>query len=186
VLFGALGDLAWRLVGPALYDLFRKRKLPENFQLIGVDHTIDTGLLVTRLRDAATRFSKAGAFNAAEWDRFAACIRGHSMDLNDQTAYPALKDLLHAPDRDRRRTRFVVEKPLGRDLESFRVINETLADRFHEQQIFRMDHFLGKETVQNILALRFANPIFEPIWNRRYIDHVAITVAETLMPGYKP
>ena len=82
--------------------------------------------------------------------------------------------------RDRAGTRIVVEKPLGHDLESFRTVNAALTRVFHESQIFRIDHFLGKETVQNIIAMRFANPIFEPIWNRRYIDHVAITVAETL------
>jgi glucose-6-phosphate 1-dehydrogenase len=82
--------------------------------------------------------------------------------------------------KSRETGRIVVEKPLGRDLESFRTINTTLTSVFQEAQIFRIDHFLGKETVQNILAMRFANPIFEPIWNRRYIDHVAITVAETL------
>jgi len=81
---------------------------------------------------------------------------------------------------DHLRTRIVVEKPLGHDLESFRNINTILGRYFEEMQIFRIDHFLGKETVQNILAMRFANPIFEPVWNRRYIDHIAITVAETL------
>lgn len=80
----------------------------------------------------------------------------------------------------REQVRIVVEKPLGNDLASFRAINATLVKYFDEQQIYRIDHFLGKETVQNILAMRFANPIFEPIWNRRYIDHIAITVAETL------
>lgn len=75
--------------------------------------------------------------------------------------------------------RLVVEKPMGNDLDTFRALNDVLTDAFDESQIFRMDHFLGKETVQNVLAMRFANPLFEPIWNRRYIDHVAITVAET-------
>lgn len=82
--------------------------------------------------------------------------------------------------RDRQRARIVVEKPLGNDLASFRDINAALTRHFHENQIYRIDHFLGKETVQNILALRFSNPIFEPIWNRNYIDHIVITVAETL------
>jgi glucose-6-phosphate 1-dehydrogenase len=74
----------------------------------------------------------------------------------------------------------VVEKPLGNDLKSFHEINDALCRVFEERQLFRIDHFLGKETVQNILAMRFANPIFEPIWNRRYVDHVTITVTETL------
>jgi glucose-6-phosphate 1-dehydrogenase len=82
--------------------------------------------------------------------------------------------------RNREHTRIVVEKPLGNDFASFRDINEALTRHFHENQIYRIDHFLGKETVQNILALRFANPIFEPVWNRNYIDHIVITVAETL------
>ncbi|MEZ5543468.1 MAG: glucose-6-phosphate dehydrogenase [Pseudomonadota bacterium] len=82
--------------------------------------------------------------------------------------------------RDRSHSRIVVEKPLGSDLASFQEINGVLTRHFHENQIYRIDHFLGKETVQNILALRFANPIFEPIWNRNYIDHVVITVAEAL------
>jgi glucose-6-phosphate 1-dehydrogenase len=76
------------------------------------------------------------------------------------------------------RTRIVVEKPFGRDLDSARELNRMLAERFAERQIYRIDHYLGKETVQNILAFRFANVLFEPIWDRRYIDHVQITVAE--------
>lgn len=80
--------------------------------------------------------------------------------------------------QDRERSRIVVEKPLGSDLKSAVLLNRTLAKSFDESQIFRIDHYLGKETVQNILALRFANPLFEPLWNRHYIDYVTITVAE--------
>ena len=87
--------------------------------------------------------------------------------------------------QDRDGSRIVVEKPIGHDLESARELNVTLTKSFHESQIFRIDHYLGKETVQNILAFRFANPLFEPIWNRRYVDHVTITVAETVGVGHR-
>jgi glucose-6-phosphate 1-dehydrogenase len=85
--------------------------------------------------------------------------------------------------RDRARARLVVEKPIGHDLESARTLNRALTESFHESQIFRIDHYLGKETVQNILAFRFANPLFEPIWNRRYVDSVTMTVAEKVGVG---
>ncbi len=87
--------------------------------------------------------------------------------------------------QDRDRARIVVEKPIGHDLDSARELNRTLTKAFHEPQIFRIDHYLGKETVQNILAFRFANPLFEPIWNRHYVDHVTITVAETVGVGHR-
>jgi glucose-6-phosphate 1-dehydrogenase len=87
--------------------------------------------------------------------------------------------------QDRTRTRIVVEKPIGHDLHSARELNHLLTESFHESQIFRIDHYLGKETVQNILAFRFANPLFEPIWNRRYVDYVTITVAEEVGVGHR-
>ena len=87
--------------------------------------------------------------------------------------------------RDRARARIVVEKPIGHDLDSARELTRVLTDSFHESQIFRIDHYLGKETVQNILAFRFANPLFEPIWNRRYVDYVTITVAEEVGIGHR-
>src|SRR5690606_14907174 len=76
--------------------------------------------------------------------------------------------------------RIVVEKPIGRDLESARALNDAIGCVFKEHQIFRIDHYLGKETVQNLMALRFANTLHEPLWNSTYIDHVQITVAETV------
>lgn len=215
VLFGALGDLAWRLVGPALFNLHLDDLLPADFRLIGVDREIDVSTLGDRLLDGVRRFSRRGAPDDAQWRAFRARLDALSLDLRDTAAYAGLATRLAAGEaaavdriyylaippllfdsvarglagaglqRGASGTRIVVEKPLGRDLASFRAIDASLTGHFAEHQIFRMDHFLGKETVQNILALRFANPIFEPIWNRRYIDHVAITVAERIGVGHR-
>ena len=86
--------------------------------------------------------------------------------------------LIVPPDRADRASRVIVEKPIGHDLASAKAVNATIAEVFDESQIYRIDHYLGKETVQNIMVLRFANSIFEPIWNHKYIDHVQITVSE--------
>lgn len=87
------------------------------------------------------------------------------------------------PEREGSWARIIVEKPFGHDLASARALNEHLHRWFREDQIYRIDHYLGKETVQNILVFRFANGIFEPIWDRRYVDHVQITVAESIGIG---
>jgi glucose-6-phosphate 1-dehydrogenase len=99
---------------------------------------------------------------------------------------PVVRELAKAKlNQDRKRARLVVEKPFGHDLASARELNRTLTEIFHESQIYRIDHYLGKETVQNIMAFRFANTLFEPVWNRRYIDHVQITVAESDGVGHR-
>jgi glucose-6-phosphate 1-dehydrogenase len=211
-LLGAEGDLAWRLVVPALYDLYRAGGLPPRFALLGIDRKPDTPAgLVARYRDGIARFSRLGLGEEAGWRGFANAIDYVETDLEsvgdrvaprlarltqDWNAPPLAVFYLAIPPqffasaakglaaaglaKDPARSRLVVEKPLGRDLASFKALDADLRAHFLESQIYRMDHFLGKETVQNLLALRFANPIFEPIWDRRYIDHVVITVAETL------
>ncbi len=215
VLFGAMGDLAWRLVGPALFNLHLDNQLPAGFRLVGVDRDINANALRERLRDGVERFSRNGAPDEAAWMLFAERLDACAMDLNDAQHYQQLKQQLDDNDphaevrifylaippslfeavagglasaglqRNRERTRIVVEKPLGDSLAAFLAIDQTLRAHYDERQIYRMDHFLGKETVQNILALRFANPIFEPVWNRRYIDHVTITVAESIGVGHR-
>jgi glucose-6-phosphate 1-dehydrogenase len=96
------------------------------------------------------------------------------------SAHPVIVEALGKEPNEKGWTRVIVEKPFGHDLESARRLNTLLAEHFTEEQIFRIDHYLGKETVQNMLALRFANGIFEPIWNRQFVDHVQITVAESI------
>jgi glucose-6-phosphate 1-dehydrogenase len=213
VLFGAGGDLAWRLITPALFDLFVDGRLPEKFTLFGFDRAAyDDDMLRDRLRDGIRRFARRGS-NEEKLAEFARCIRFVRGDLGDQAAFLRLGQALDAEDAtwgtkgqrvfyaatppsffesissmlgaaglsaDRDRARIVLEKPIGHDLHSARAINAAVARSFEEKQIFRIDHYLGKETTQNILAFRFANPMFEPIWDRRYVEFVVISVSETL------
>ena len=209
VLFGATGDLAWRKIIPALFQLFRDGALPPRFSILGVGRTERSdGQLREHFR---SRLCLPDDDAVQAWNAFAPLIHYLSLDLKSDDYDPlsarisALTDnwqrpietlfyLSTPPDlfahaatglgrcglAESAHARLMVEKPLGHDRQSFHRIETALKHYFPEKRILRVDHFLGKETVQNILALRFANPVFEPVWNRRYVDHVAITVAETL------
>lgn len=215
VIFGGAGDLAWRKLIPALFDLFHVENLPEQFKIIIVDREeISEVKLRKHLKEGIDKFSKSDKNTIAEkWKLFEKHIAYLQGDFKSTKTYtliskrcdeiekawnakPNLIFYMATPpalfgeipkylngaglSKDRERSRIVVEKPIGHDLESTRALNRVLTDNFDESQIFRIDHYLGKETVQNILAFRFANPLFEPIWNRRYIDYVTITVAEQI------
>lgn len=210
VIFGGAGDLTWRKIAPALFNLHLGGNLPEKIAIIVVDAAdIDEAALRARLYDGVKTFVPGA--KAEGWQTFAEQIHYIRGDFKDAKTYEQLANRLAKLDdewltqaqhlfyfavpaslfgeiaemlagaglsKGRKGTRVVVEKPIGYDLESAKALNRTLTRCFHESQIFRIDHYLGKETVQNIIAFRFANPLFEPIWNRSYIDHVAITVAE--------
>jgi glucose-6-phosphate 1-dehydrogenase len=212
VIFGGAGDLAWRKLVPALFDLSRDRRMPADFAVIVVDRAdLDDAALRRRLHDGVKRFARQGQAAGGEWARFASHFHYQQGDFKRLETYAALgarcADLerewgalarrifymatppslfgeiptyLGKAGLNKVRARIVIEKPIGSDLDSALALNAVLAANFEEGQIFRIDHYLGKETVQNILAFRFANPLFEPIWNRRYVDHVAITVAEAV------
>ncbi len=214
VIFGGAGDLTWRKLVPALFDLSQDGSMPADYSIIAVDRADMTAdALRQHLQEGIKKFSRHGQAKSAEWGEFARHIHYQRGDFKKLQTYTALGQqcakleketgvkvhrvfyMATPPSmfgeipkylgkaglaRDREHTRIVVEKPIGYDLESARALNSILAANFDESQIFRIDHYLGKETVQNMLAFRFANPLFEPLWNRRYVDYVTITVGEAV------
>jgi len=209
VLFGATGDLARRKLLPGLLHLSEAGLMPPSFRVVGtsLDELDDDGFRALA-RSAANDFARH-RFSEAQWADFArrltyaphdagadglartvgeaveAC--GHSTRLLHYLSVPpasagATVRLLGDAGLVRD-ARVIMEKPFGWDLASARALNAAVHTVFDERQVFRIDHFLGKEAAQNILALRFANGLFEPIWNRLHIDHVQIDVPETLSIG---
>ncbi|SFR83318.1 glucose-6-phosphate dehydrogenase [Sphingomonas jatrophae] len=206
LLFGATGDLAQRMLIPSLYGLDCDGLLPAELRIVGTARSAhDDDDYRTIAREALGRFVEAERLVPDQVERFLSRLSYVSLDASDPAGFSALAERIGAPDGGLSiflstapslfettieglasvgltgpAVRLALEKPLGTDLASSREINDAVAARFPEGATFRIDHYLGKETVQNLLALRFANLMFEPLWNRTGIDHVQITVAETV------
>jgi glucose-6-phosphate 1-dehydrogenase len=206
VLFGATGDLAKRKLLPGMFHLAQVGLMPKRFRIIGVARH-DVGL--EEFRESARQAIEASGredMSPATWDPFAESLRFAGVgdgfeELGDAvsaareelgaeagllyylslppSATPAIIEALGATGLGEG-ARVIIEKPFGTDLDSARELNALLHSVFEERCIYRIDHYLGREAVQNLLALRFANGMFEPVWNRNHIDHVQIDVPETL------
>jgi len=214
VIFGAGGDLTWRKLIPALYNLYLDDWMPKQIFVLGLDRIeMSDDEFRKHLQEGVDKNSRRGKVDKDIWNAFAENLFYRQADFEDDKSFKNLAKRLAQVEKDwdtkankifylavppglvenmarrlgsaklyedRPRARIVVEKPFGRDLQTAGKLNETLTEIFLESQIYRIDHYLGKETVQNILAFRFGNTLFEPLWNRHYIDHIQITVAESV------
>ena len=208
VIFGGAGDLSWRKLLPALYMAHLHDSLPEDARIVGVGrHDWHRDQYVAFVDEMAAPQVEASALRPDAWQGFLRRLDFVSLDASAAEGYGRLREscregstkvfyLATAPSLFTaiaehlrgaglvdERARLVLEKPLGHDLQSAQAINDAVARHFAEQQIYRIDHYLGKETVQNLMVLRFGNAIFEPLWRAPYIKAVQITVAETVGVG---
>ncbi|GAB1260228.1 glucose-6-phosphate dehydrogenase [Aurantivibrio plasticivorans] len=206
LVIGGDGDLAYRKLYPALYHLDESGCLADCVRVVGIARSeIDSEYFSERVKEKFIKFHNE-PLKEALWSKFSQRLHYFQADATKESDLDRLShDVFGDTQRDliiylatppsifapicqslwavglvRDNTRIVVEKPLGDDRESFLEINNSLTEIFKEEQVYRIDHYLGKETVQNLLAMRFANVLFEPLWNHHYIDHVQITVAETV------
>ena len=208
VIFGGTGDLARRKILPGLYRRFCSGQMPEQARIIGAARgEMDDAGFRDLIRDAIKEFAKKNECDDEQIGAFLQRLHFVTIDAKGEGGWSDLRDLMRdgvvkafyfsvAPslfgDLAKRlhefkiaddESRIVVEKPFGRDLATAKALNAGLAAHFDETQIYRIDHYLGKETVQNLMAVRFGNILFEPLWNAQYVDHIQITVAETVGVG---
>ena len=207
LLFGATGDLAHRMIFPSLYNLLADGLLPDDFMIVASGRTEMTDeAFRADIDKALQKYIGADRYDAAVADRLRALIGYEPVEAGNPAQFKKLAKRidgradrglcvylstppsLFAPTAQglaeagliTPTTRIAMEKPIGKDLASSKQVNDGIGALFAEGQIFRVDHYLGKETVQNLLALRFGNVMFEPLWNATAIDHVQITVGETV------
>ncbi|MEO8778534.1 MAG: glucose-6-phosphate dehydrogenase [Rhodanobacter sp.] len=207
VIFGGTGDLAARKLLPAMFHRFLDGQLPPSSRIIGIAReALDDAGYRAQLRESLVKICDAAKLDEflqqvfyrsldarkdAGWDEFAGLIQAepeHVRVFYLSTSPELFVDIctrLGEHGLNQGQARVVLEKPIGRDLASANRINDAVGAVFSETQTFRIDHYLGKETVQNLLVLRFGNALFEPLWNAGHIDHVQITVAETLGVGHR-
>ena len=204
ILFGTLGDLARRKLIPALYQLEKSNLLHKQSRIIGVGREQQAASeYQSWVREQLEQFVTKEQVDEATWERFAAKLYYQGMDLTDEHSYQSLLEFTDPENRvpvsyfatspslfaavckglasvglNKGNARVVLEKPLGHDFESSVQINQQVGERFNESQIYRIDHYLGKETVLNLLALRFANSLFTDQWSHDRIEHIQITAAE--------
>lgn len=207
VIFGATGDLARRKILPGLFRRFAAGQMPDSARIVGAARsTLDDAGFRAETRAAIAEFDPQRA-DDPRLDAFLKRLRYVTVDAQGDAGWPELAaamrpdvvraiyfsvapslfgdlaERLASHDIAGPQTRIVIEKPFGHDLATARALNAVLARHYSEGQIYRIDHYLGKETVQNLMAVRFANILFEPLWNAQYVDHVQITVAETVGIG---
>jgi glucose-6-phosphate 1-dehydrogenase len=210
VIFGASGDLTRRKLLPALFHLFHEGMLPSSFGVVGYARTELTDDAFREQAGAAVSEYGRCEVESDTWGEFAKHLSYVPGDFKSEGAFAHLRERLNDVDRTmgtggrrlyycatppeayedivrrlgeaemNENARVIIEKPYGTDLATARELDAIVHDVFEESQIFRIDHYLGKETVQNILVLRFANALFEPLWNNHYVDHVQMTVAEDI------
>ncbi len=220
VIFGASGDLTYRKLVPAVFDLYNKHSLPNNFAILGVGRTkLENEEFRQKMHEGIEQFSSTTNGNSSDENikDFTNKLYYTSLNTKEEADYKNFKTHLLNLDKDlgtaenfifylatppsmytiiphnlakhglhsekKGFKRLIVEKPFGYDLESAKKLNSSLLKDFTEDQIYRIDHYLGKETVQNLLVTRFSNGIFEPLWNRNYVSHVEITSAENIGVG---
>ncbi len=206
VLFGALGDLSLRKLLPALFQLDKANLLNDDTRILGLARkAYGVNEFTQDVDNTLAKFVAADELDSSVKQRFLQRLDYLPLDMQDTQAYTNLANKLadwgpdttfylatppsifgdicsnlNAAGLNVTGSRIVLEKPIGHDLESSKVINDTVGKYFAEEQIYRIDHYLGKETVQNLIALRFANPIFADLWNHDHISYVEITVAEEI------